>query len=221
MQRVLAAAAAVCLLTAAGACNIPIGVDLRSQECCTPGGGGPFEMPLSLTATENIVSGEMMDVAAYSTLNIDHLDWSLTGPAVLVIGVDSAIRVSDMRQVSVRGTGTGAVRLKVVTGFGDSAVAEFFAARAEDVTLRIGQVKDLRLPIGNEMWIEPLLRDAAGRVYRGTLEWTSSDTTRVVIRRDGNLAHQARFVRGVGAGRANVIVGFRSQRDTLRVEVVP
>src|SRR4051812_36746466 len=125
-------------------------------DCCGAGGAGAYSYPLSLTYIDNMLSGDTARISAWSTQGDPKSTWELTGPAVFVLDshtVDTQI-VTPVDLVTIRGTGTGEVNLKVVRASKmDSVTATFFVTDSANVTLRVAGSKDRRVGVGGEAWI--------------------------------------------------------------------
>ena len=219
-----AAATAVLALSLMAACNWTYSGDpTGGYECCSMGGGaGPYPLPpLDLSPIYNLVSGETQVVSAYTTIGDGQVTWEITGAAVFAVGSDSTRRIdTPTRGVHVRGSGSGLASIKVIASNGDFHIRDFQVAQAEDLTLRIINGKSLSLRVGQTGYIAAHLLDAQGRYYLGEVTWTLSDSTRISLRQDPNIVF-GRNATGVAAGALDVILAFRTLRDTSHVEVTP
>ena len=214
-------AAAFVLLYVSVACSEgPIAPSGKGEKwtCCDP---GPIniDIPLLINA-ENVMSGDTVTIRTVTTRSDGKSTWQLTGPAVFVIGSDSAKSISTpTATVTVRGSGSGVVLITARTA-SETATAEFRVATPSEVALRIGTEKELTMRLGDQRWISVQLIDDAGRSYRGVLGWASTNTNTVIVREEGAY-FTGRFIQGIASGKANVIVSYHVLRDTSRVEVVP
>lgn len=194
-------------------------------DCCGWGpGSGPFDLPFGALFAHNMLTGDTMRVAAFSTTSDATSTWAISGPAVFVVGDSVATRVTKPTlEVLVRSTGAGEVTLKIVRADGrDSASTTFLVADPSEVTLRIVQGKHLRIRVGESSYsITAHLLDAQGRHYRGSLFWASTDTATVALADAYYPTPFEKRVLGRAVGVTNVEVSFRHQRDTARVEVEP
>ena len=213
---------AAALLAAVGGCGDWVaGPSLSNWG---DGGGGSYDYPLSLGDVPNLVSGDSMQVAVWTSSGDPSSTWELTGPAVFVLPNGSVTtRISAaVAEVWIRGTGSGVARVRAIrNNTVDSATASFLVADPSEVTLRVVQGRDVTIRVGDDRWIAAQLLDSQNRWYGGALEWSSSDTNAVTLAEGANPTDFGKFARARAVGSAKIVIAYRGQRDTATVTVAP